>query len=66
MVGTDLQSGALREVLPQYRSMEFGVYAVYPSRKHLTPKVRLLVDDLVEALGGGAGAPGPLQRSPSS
>jgi len=56
MVGTHLQTGALREVLPQYRSMEFGVYAVYPSRKHLTPKVRLLVDYLVEALGGGAGA----------
>jgi DNA-binding transcriptional LysR family regulator len=36
-------------VLPQYRSIELGVYALYPSRKHLTPKVRVLIDFLVEA-----------------
>jgi len=49
LVGAHLKSGALVEVLPQYRSTELGVYAVYPSRKHLTPKVRVLVDFLVEA-----------------
>jgi DNA-binding transcriptional LysR family regulator len=49
MVSTHLQSGALVEVLPEYRSIELGVYAVYASRKHLTPKVRVLVDFLVEA-----------------
>jgi DNA-binding transcriptional LysR family regulator len=49
LVGTHLQSGALVEVLPQYRSIDFGVYAVYPSRKHLTPKVRVLIDFLVDA-----------------
>jgi len=26
------------EVLPQYCSIELGVYAVYASRKHLTPR----------------------------
>lgn len=50
LVGAHLDSGALVEVLPQYRSVELGVYAVYPSRKHLTPKVRALIDFLVEAL----------------
>ncbi|HSC62893.1 MAG TPA: LysR family transcriptional regulator [Caldimonas sp.] len=50
MVSPHLRSGALVEVLPQYRSIELGVYAVYASRKHLTPKVRVLVDFLVEAL----------------
>lgn len=49
LVGPHLVSGALVEVLPQYRSLELGVYAVYPSRKHLTPKVRALIDFLVEA-----------------
>ena len=49
LVGAHLASGALVEVLPQYRSIELGVYAVYPTRKHLTPKVRALIDFLVEA-----------------
>jgi len=37
------------EVLPGYRSAELGIYAVYPSRKQLSPKVRQLVDFLVDA-----------------
>mgnify|MGYP001365108145 FL=1 len=49
MVGTHLDSGALVEVLPDYRSIELGVYAVYASRKHLTPRVRALIDFLAEA-----------------
>ena len=48
MVDAHLRSGALVEVLPQYRSMELGVYAVYASRKHVTPKVRVLIEFLVE------------------
>ena len=50
LVGPHLASGALVEILPQFRSIELGVYAVYPSRKHLTPKVRALIDFLVDAL----------------
>jgi DNA-binding transcriptional LysR family regulator len=49
LVGAHLQSGALVEVLPAYRSIELGIYAVYPSRKQLSSKVRRLVDFLVEA-----------------
>lgn len=49
LVGQDLLSGALVEVLPEYRSAEFGVYAVYPTRKNVTPRVRVLIDFLVEA-----------------
>ena len=30
-------------------AIELGVYAVYPSRKHLTHKVRALIDFLVNA-----------------
>ena len=50
LVAQHLASGALARVLPQYRSPEIGIYAVYPTRKHLTPKVRALIDFLAEAL----------------
>jgi DNA-binding transcriptional LysR family regulator len=49
MVCHHLRSGALVEILPQYRSLELGVCAVYASRKHLAPKVRVLIDFLVAA-----------------
>ena len=44
-----LTSGALIEILPKYRSIEIDIHAVYPSRKHVPPKVRLMIDFLVEA-----------------
>lgn len=50
LVGDALESGALVEVMPGYRSTELGIYAVYPTRKHMPPKVRLLVDHLAERL----------------
>jgi DNA-binding transcriptional LysR family regulator len=49
LVGEDLRSGTLVEVLPQYRSHDIGVYAIYPTRKHVSPKVRMLVEFLVGA-----------------
>jgi DNA-binding transcriptional LysR family regulator len=52
MVGADLAAGTLVEVLPAYRALELDVFAVYPSRKFLAPKVRLLVDFLVEEFRG--------------
>jgi DNA-binding transcriptional LysR family regulator len=49
MVGHDLLAGTLVEVMPAWRSLELGVYAVYPSRKFVSPKVRLMIDFLVNA-----------------
>ncbi len=49
MVGPDLLAGTLVEVMPTYRSIEMGVYAMYPSRKCVAPKVRLMIDFLVDA-----------------
>lgn len=49
LVGHDLQSGALVELMPSYRSIELGVYAVYATRKHLPMKSRRLIDFLVDA-----------------
>lgn len=48
IVGADLASGALVELMPDYQAGELGIYAVYGSRKHISPKVRLLLDLLVE------------------
>lgn len=50
-MGDHLHEGTLVELMPEFRSHELGVYAVYPSRKHLLPKVRLLIDYLAAELG---------------
>jgi DNA-binding transcriptional LysR family regulator len=50
LVGDALASGALVELLPQYRAAELGIYAVYPSRQHVAAKVRLLIDHLTQSL----------------
>ena len=49
IVAEDLRSGRLVEVLREYSSLELGIYAVYPTRKHVLPKVRLLIDYLVRS-----------------
>jgi DNA-binding transcriptional LysR family regulator len=49
IVGPDLAQGLLKETMPDFRSIELGIHAVYPSRKFTSPKVRLLIDFLVEA-----------------
>ena len=48
VVGSELAKGKLVEVLPKYRSADIGIYAVYPTRKHLSAKVRLLIEFLAE------------------
>ncbi len=50
LIAPELESGRLVEVLPQFRSAELGVYAVYPSRKFVLPKVRALVRFLSDKL----------------
>ena len=47
LVGRDLAQGTLVELMPDYRSIELGIYAVYPTRKHVSAKVRALIDFLV-------------------
>ena len=52
LVGPYLRSGELVEVMPQYRSVDLGVYAVYPTRKYVPPKVRALIEFLAQSLQG--------------
>jgi DNA-binding transcriptional LysR family regulator len=54
-----LQSGALVSLLDPLRPQEEPIWAVYPQRRHMLPKVRLLIDKLREEL------PGALRRSGS-
>ncbi|MDV2857158.1 LysR family transcriptional regulator [Oceanimonas sp. CAM02] len=45
-----LNKGLLVSLLEEYRVPDDGVWVVYPNNKHLSPRVRLLVDYLVECL----------------
>ena len=48
VVGPYLARGELRRVLPKYSGPKLDVWAVYPSRRHLSAKVRTFVDYLAE------------------
>jgi len=48
MVLPHLRSGALREVLREYRPPRIPISAVYPHNRHLSPKVRVFVDWVAE------------------
>lgn len=48
MVLPHLRSGALREILRDWRPPRIPISAVYPHNRHLSPKVRVFVDWLAE------------------
>ncbi|MBL4719821.1 MAG: LysR family transcriptional regulator [Alphaproteobacteria bacterium] len=48
----DLRAGRLVSCLDEYVISETPVYAVYPHRRHLSQKVRVFIDFLVEIFGG--------------
>lgn len=51
LVGEDLKSGRLVEVLPDFLEDEMSpIHAVYPDPRHLSPKTRAFIDYLVEKL----------------
>jgi DNA-binding transcriptional LysR family regulator len=49
-VGSKLQSGELVAVLNQLRQPDDGIWAIYPQNRHLSAKVRVLVDYLAAKL----------------
>jgi DNA-binding transcriptional LysR family regulator len=51
LVHDAMRAKKLVRVLPEWETDEFTVYAVYPHRKYLPPKVRSFVDFLVERFG---------------
>ena len=47
----DLRAGRLKQVLPEYRLPDSGIYAVMPQRRLVLPRVRAFVDFLTQQLG---------------
>jgi DNA-binding transcriptional LysR family regulator len=51
MAGEHVKSGKLVPVLEEYVRDDVPIYAVYPSSRHLSPKVRAFVDYLIQIYG---------------
>lgn len=51
IVGAEITAGRLKQVLPDYCPPEISIYAVFPSRRYLSAKVRTFVDFLSEYFG---------------
>lgn len=52
LVNPYLRSGELQAVLPGWDLPVMTIYALYPSRRHLSPAVRALLDFLVQRFEG--------------
>lgn len=46
-----VRDGRLKRILADYRLPELGIYAVYPQKTHVPPKVRVFIDYLVARFG---------------
>jgi DNA-binding transcriptional LysR family regulator len=51
LIGDDIRAGRLVPLLVDFVDTQTDLYAVYPESRHLSPKVRALIDWLVEELG---------------
>lgn len=52
LIGPDLQAGRLVQVMPEWGVADIDILAVYPSRRQLSAKVRLMVDFLAGQFRG--------------
>jgi DNA-binding transcriptional LysR family regulator len=52
IAGADLQKGTLRGILTDYKAPELSLFAIYPATRHLSTKVRIFIDFLVERFAG--------------
>ncbi|WP_210395124.1 LysR family transcriptional regulator [Motiliproteus sediminis] len=43
-IASDIRDGRLIQLLPGYNTLELSIYAIYPERRHLSPKARVFVD----------------------
>ncbi|MET3132540.1 DNA-binding transcriptional LysR family regulator [Oxalobacteraceae bacterium GrIS 1.11] len=49
LLGADLRAGRLLPLLPGFLLPDIAVLAMYPNRRHLSAKVRVMIDFLVDA-----------------
>ena len=54
IVAPEIRAGRLRPLLPQFAPPRTPISAVYPSRRHLSPKVRAFVDFLADRFAASA------------
>ena len=50
LVGPDIKAGSLVRVLAHYEPKPLSVYAVFPQRRYLAPKVRVFIDAMLERM----------------
>lgn len=50
LVGQDIKAGRLVRLLDGYQPRELSIYAVFPQRRYLAPKVRVFIDAMLERL----------------
>lgn len=50
-VENDLKAGRLQSALDDWATVETTHYAIYPSRQHVAPKIRVFIDFLVQQFG---------------
>lgn len=62
-ISDDLQSGHLVRLLPDYRTSEVAVQAVYPPGPHVSVKLRTFLDFLVERVCPGQVLPMPAKAA---
>ena len=61
IVGPDIRAGALVEVLAAFRCRPEPIRLLYPSKRHLSPRVRSFIDLVAERWGAGV----PWEQSPA-
>ena len=70
LVMDDIRAGGLERLLPEYSSETAPAYVVYPSRQHLAPRTRVVIDFLIEEVqrirAGHAPLPSALRTELSS
>ncbi len=54
-IGSDLRSGKLTILMPEWRSPDVPVHALYQRSRYMAPRVRALLDFLVERFSTGSG-----------
>lgn len=52
LIGEDIRAGRLVPLMPDYHLPDIDISAVYPSRRHLSAKVRVMIDFLADAFKG--------------
>jgi len=51
IVGPDVRAGRLKPILAKFEALPLPIYVVYPSRRHLSAKVRMFAEFLIERFG---------------